>query len=334
MNKQILIVGILIALGAGCQSVPTANTNVANQNQPVINSVTRGVFDTSTTATQNANSALNQNLAVTNTAVTNSSLFTNTSTNTNTAVASTVSVLPLAQRVSDKASTLSSPVKVKTIDGKEYFMVGQPKGQNSKAIKKIIFSLPGHGSTAEQDYSAWKSQIASHDYALASLNWWHGGGEAPTDYYAPSDVLTQIEDYLIQQGYDADDIVILEGFSRGSANTYAVKSYDRMNGALIIDAVISASGKYQASFPLAPQALATPLLFKRVPWILACGGKDPNPSRDGCDGMNETKTWLTSQGADVLAVLEDPDGDHGAFHKSTRKLASQALDILDAYFQQ
>ena len=81
----------------------------------------------------------------------------------------------------DSVSTLSNPQKIPTIDGQEYFIVGLPKAHTSKSPRKIIFSLPGHGSTAEQDFEAWKPQIVDKDYALASLNWWHGGGEKITD---------------------------------------------------------------------------------------------------------------------------------------------------------
>lgn len=233
----------------------------------------------------------------------------------------------------DSASTLSNPIKVATIDGKQYFLVGQPKGQNSKQPRKIIFSLPGHGSTAEQDFSAWKSHIvADGTYALASVNWWDGEGEKTSDYYRPDEVLANIKGFLDTYGYTADDFVVLEGFSRGSANTYPVKAYDMVSGTPIIDAVISASGKYQSDFPLTPKQSEYQggKLYQNVPWILVCGAKDDNPTRDGCIGMNETKTYLESTGANVLALLEDPNGGHGAFHQSPLGLVKKALALLNA----
>lgn len=233
----------------------------------------------------------------------------------------------------DSVSTLSSPIKVTTLDEQEYFIVGLPQGHTRQSPRKIIFSLPGHGSTAEQDFEAWKPQISDRDYALASLNWWHGEGEKITDYSTPDVVLAQIKGFLESYGYTPSDFVVLEGFSRGSANTYSVKAYDIMSDVPVIDAVISASGKYQSDFPLTPEQSRhhQGKLYAGVPWILACGDKDPNPSRDGCDGMNETKNYLTSQGAQILKVLSDPNGGHGAFHKSSLKLASQALTLLDEF---
>jgi hypothetical protein len=233
----------------------------------------------------------------------------------------------------DTTSTLESPVKVATKDGKQYFLVGQPMGQNGEGPRKIIFSLPGHGSTAEQDYAAWKPQLIENGtYALASLNWWDGEGEKINDYYRPDEVLAQIKAFLETYGYTADDRVILSGFSRGSANTYPVKAYDGVSGTPIIDAVISASGKYQSDFPLTPHQSNSldGKIYQGVPWVLVCGERDDNPERDGCIGMEETRSYLTQTGAEVLALLKDPQGGHGAFHQSPLKLARQALELLDA----
>lgn len=231
----------------------------------------------------------------------------------------------------DSVSTLDNPVKVPTTDGKTYFIVGQPKGQNTQHPRKIVFSLPGHGTTSEQGYTVWKPHIIGGDYALASVNWWDGDGEKITDYYRPDEVLREIRAFLDTYGYTAADFVVLEGFSRGSANTYPVKAYDMVSGTPVIDAVISASGKYQSDFPLTPdQSALKGTLYSGVPWILVCGEKDDNPERDGCIGMNETKTYLTSMGANVLKVLSDPKGGHGAFHQSPLKLPEQAFALLDA----
>lgn len=243
----------------------------------------------------------------------------------------TASAAVMTKSLDDSVSTLANPVSVMASDGQHSFLVGQPKGQNSKQPRKIIFSLPGHGSTAKQDYAAWQSHIISGDYALASVGWWDGEGEKTTDYLRPDEVLAAIRAFLDTYGYAADDFVVLEGFSRGSANTYAVKAYDVVSGHPVIDAVISASGKYQKDFPLTPDqsTYSGGRLYQGVPWILACGAKDDNPTRDGCEGMTETKTYLTGMGANVLKLLEDPNGGHGAFHQSPLKLPEQAFKLLD-----
>lgn len=245
-------------------------------------------------------------------------------------------LLPTPTMQPDNPNTLNAPEKITTSDKKQYLFYGHPSGQNNKQTKKIIFSLPGHGTIAEADYEAWKEQLISNGtYALASINWWDGSGEATSDYYSPTKVVQEIQYFLTTQHYDSDDRIILEGFSRGSANTYAVVLYDQLTDHPVIDGVISASGKYQPDFAITDEQLATNngKPFASLPWILACGEKDDNPTRDGCAGMEETRTFLQYRGANVLTILNDPNGGHGAFHKSPLKLASQALTLFDSYFK-
>lgn len=230
----------------------------------------------------------------------------------------------------DSASTLESPQKVTTANGQRFFYYGAPAGQNNASPKKVIISLPGHETSAESDYAAWLPHIKGGQYALAVLDWWDGNGGAKTDYYSPAEVVTQTRLFLTAQGYLASDLIILEGFSRGSANTYAVIANDRGSGA-VFDAAISASGRYQSDFPWyedRPNGTISPTIFMNVAWVLACGGKDPSPEQGGCQGMEETKTFLVAHGANVLAVLEDPTGGHGAFHISQLGLPKQALDLI------
>lgn len=230
----------------------------------------------------------------------------------------------------DSVSTLESPQKVTTADGRQYFYYGAPAGQNNASPKKIIISLPGHETTAESDYAAWKSHLTGGSYALASLNWWEGGVDTKAKYYSPAEVVAQTRQFLTAQGYVASDLIILEGYSRGSANSYAVIANDRGSGA-VFDAAISASGRYQSDFRWyedKPNGTISPTFFKNVVWVLACGGKDPSPEQGGCLGMEETKTFLVAHGANVLAVLEDPNGNHGAFHLSSLDLPEQALALI------
>ncbi len=232
----------------------------------------------------------------------------------------------------DNADTLSNPTKEATIDPDHYLIVGLPSGQNNKETKKIIFSLPGHGSTAEEDYEAWKKHIvAKGDYGLVSINWWSGEGEKKSDYYSPVKIVEVVEHYLKNNNYSTTDFIVLEGFSRGSANTYSVIANDRFLKKNLIDAVISASGKYQSDFAMTEELLQgnSGKPFSGVKWVLVCGAKDPNPTRDGCEGMSETEKFLKEKGAAVLLFLQDPNGAHGAFHMSPLNFPEQALQSFD-----
>jgi len=244
--------------------------------------------------------------------------------------------LPATPKEPDSADTLSSPVKVPSADGNTYFMYGAPKGQNNTRTKHIIISLPGHGTKADDGYKAWKGHLEDGHYALAEFNWWRGTGETTGDYYSPAEIVKQTRAFLAQQHYTSKDIVVLHGFSRGSANTYAVIAQDRIAPGHVFDAVISNAGKYQAGFPLAtpaPTDAQITQFYTAIPWVLVCGGRDENPLRDGCPGMTETKQFLEGHGANVLALLSDPAMGHGAFHLSPLKLPKQALARIDSAVQ-
>lgn len=231
----------------------------------------------------------------------------------------------------DSDSTIEAPVTVAAADGAHAFVYGAPAGQNNAHPRKVIISLPGHGTAASGDYQAWLPHLKGGSWAVASFDWWDGAGETIEDYASPPEVVANVKAFLSSQGYTDDDIVVLEGFSRGSANTYAVMGNDRVTPDPVFDAVISASGKYQGDFPIfdgRSNAQIPPTMFSGVPWVLACGGKDDNPERDGCPGMTETQGWLDDHGADVLALLQDPEAGHGAFHLSKLGLPAQALELI------
>ena len=57
------------------------------------------------------------------------------------------------------------------------------------------------------------------------------------------------------------------------------------------------------------------------------GMKDPNPDRDGCPAMRTTRDWVTQYGGTVDLLIEDPNGDHGAFHQNPDNV-NAALDVF------
>ena len=60
-------------------------------------------------------------------------------------------------------------------------------------------------------------------------------------------------------------------------------------------------------------------------WITVAGGKDPNPERDGIPGMRASQKWIKRYGGEVILTIEDPNGNHGVFHRNPKNVY-QALD--------
>lgn len=244
----------------------------------------------------------------------------------------TIAKTETKQKEPDSASTINSPQKIATKDGKQYFYYGAPAGQNNASPKKILITLHGTEGSAEKDYEIWKPSL-DPKFALASLNWWDGSGEQTSDYSTPEVINTQIHEFLSTQGYTKNDVVVLEGFSRGSANSYSVVAHDRASTSPLIDVAVSSSGGSQdAYYQLATKSISTKAqskIFTGVYWILACGNKDPNPSRDGCEGMEKSKAFVTEKGAVVLGLLSDPNAGHGALNTSKLNLTKQMFDLIN-----
>jgi hypothetical protein len=237
------------------------------------------------------------------------------------------------EKPADSASTIDSPEKISTNDG-QYFLYGAPAGQNNASPKRILITVHGTEGSAERDYEVWKPFIANTNYALASLNWWDGSGDTTADYSTPSTVNTQLHNFLDDQGYTKKDVVVFEGFSRGSANSYPVVAFDRTSGNPMIDFVVSSSGGAEASyFNLTTSSISATVktkVFSGVYWIMACGDKDENPSRDGCQAMESAKSFVTGKGATVLGILSDPNGGHGALTTSSLNLPAQMFELIEA----
>lgn len=249
----------------------------------------------------------------------------------------TTEEMPTVIKLPDSASTFDAPEKITTKDNAQYFYYGAPAGQNNANPKKILITLHGTEGGAEKDFAIWKPFVVDAGYALASLNWWDGSGDDTTDYATPEKINTYIHEFLTAQGYAKTDLIVFEGFSRGSANSFSVAAFDQASSSPLIDVVVSSSGGGQeAYFNLTTknieQKAKSNTIFKNVYWITACGGKDENPERDGCTAMQSASNFVAGKGATVLGNLADPNAGHGALTTSTLNLPKQMFELIDAKF--
>ena len=58
------------------------------------------------------------------------------------------------------------------------------------------------------------------------------------------------------------------------------------------------------------------------------GAHDPNPQRDGVHGMRETGDWIRRFGGTVDLAIDDPQGEHGSFHRHPQN-AEAALAVFE-----
>lgn len=199
-----------------------------------------------------------------------------------------------------------------TSDNRAFSIWWQP---SASAPTGVIVGLHGHASYATDDLYMWQPYAQSKGYAILALQWWFGKGEEMNDYYLPSEMYPLIAGILAEKGVQPGT-VLLQGYSRGSANSYALTALDAASGNQFFGMTLSISGGAATSFPPNLQVVAGDfgaLPFAGHPWVMYCGEKDPEPTRDGCPAMLASKHWVTQYGASVKLLIDDPIGDHAGF---------------------
>lgn len=203
---------------------------------------------------------------------------------------------------------------VPTSDGKSFFLVWQPKV--SAPSKPMIYALHGSNSWVFDEFSLWQPSLEKHGIGIIAVQWWFGVNQTSQEYYLPSELFGLFDNLAKEMGIQPGT-VLLEGFSRGSANSYGVSFYDKTSGRNYFGFNFAISGSAELSFPLYSDIEAGKYgerVFAGTRWATFCGGRDPKPERSGCPGMKRTREWLTKHGATVDLVFEEAEMGHGGFN--------------------
>ena len=206
-------------------------------------------------------------------------------------------------------------VEIPSADGRLVHAAWKPDGR----IDRWIVSLHGTGGSAKTDLGIWQRNVAGRRIGVLAIQWWRGTGDA---YLAPAEIYREI-DAAAQKLSITPGKAMLQGFSRGSSNLYAVAALDAKRGRAIFELFVANSGGAQPDY--APNRAIAEGKFGARPlagtyWITVCGARDPNPDRDGCPGMRRTALWLEAQGAEIVAAIEDPQFGHGALSLNPRNV--------------
>ncbi len=212
-------------------------------------------------------------------------------------------------------------------DGKSFSVLWIPPSEDPKKLPPIIVTLHGHAGWAFDGFSVWYPEAQKRGFGILAIQWWFGGGERIEDYYTPLQMYPVIESILRKIGAQPGK-VLLHGFSRGSANVYALAGVDRQSGNNYFGTIIANSGGFNENYPPNRELVQNskqPLAGTR--WIYYCGGNDPNPDRDGCPGMRRTSQRIQELGGKESLFIEDASGNHGGFHLNPSN-ASKAVDVF------
>jgi len=219
------------------------------------------------------------------------------------------------------------PDFVPTSDGQSFLVVWRAVPEP----KRWIVSLHGTQGYATDDLALWHPHVKGREVGLVCVQWWLGAGDRTDAYYAPQQLYREIDAALQKLGVQPG-AAMLHGFSRGSANSYAVAALDAGRGKRYFSLAVANSGGVGLDYP-PTRAIVNgafgPRPLQGTRWITVAGGRDPNPDRDGIPGMRRAAAWLKEQGATVVTAIEDPQEGHGALHRSAR----HARTVLDAFLK-
>lgn len=216
------------------------------------------------------------------------------------------------------------PDLLPTSDGRSFSVVWKP----SAAPRQWIAPLHGSDGFATDDLALWYPSVKGRDIGMVCVQWWLGAAES---YYTPTEIYREVEPVLRSLGVQPGT-AMLHGFSRGSANSYALAAYDAGRGSRYFNLCVASSGGVAVDYPPTRAILdgtygTRPLQSTR--WVTAAGATDENPERDGIPAMRRTAEWLAQQGAVVADAIEDPLEGHGALMRNP----ANTQRLLDLFVQ-
>jgi hypothetical protein len=212
-----------------------------------------------------------------------------------------------------------------TSDGKSFLVVWKTETKP----KRWIVSLHGSEGFATDDLAIWHPHLKGRDVGIVCVQWWFGSGDKIASYYTPEQIYREIDNALQRIGVEPGT-AMLHGFSRGSANSYAVMALDAGQGRQFFKLAVASSGGVGLDYPPTQAILAGKYgkdALKGTRWITSAGSRDPHPDRDGIAGMRRAAAWLKEQGAIVIEAVEDPDQGHGALVRNPEN-ARRVLDLF------
>lgn len=217
-----------------------------------------------------------------------------------------------------------------TADGKTFYLLWFPEGATAVNHQPMIVTIHGHGSWAFDEFYLWHQAAKERGYGILAIQWWLGQGERYQDYLMPQEIYRVIDQVLTREHVGSQS-VLFHGFSRGSANYYAIAALDRTTGRDYFALIVANAGKPGLDFP--PNREIEQGRFGQMPlkgthWVTFAGGRDPNPERDGICGMREAAEWIRKYGGVVDRVIEDEDADHGGFHRNPDNMRS-AFEVFE-----
>jgi hypothetical protein len=169
-------------------------------------------------------------------------------------------------------------------------------------------------------------QAARRGYGVIALDW-SGinqpvhGEESEVNYLSAEQLYTTLRAIFKQEKVKPRS-VFLHRHNRGGTRVYPLTSLDR-KGSRFFRLSVGDSGFARPD----AEDIQSITSLAGTHFVLYCGERDRNHELPACDALALTRTWLSSKGAKVELVIDDPVGNHGGFLASPANI-NQALAVF------
>jgi hypothetical protein len=214
-----------------------------------------------------------------------------------------------------------------------YFAGWFPAGWSASSPRRVLVGLHGTGGAPETEWSVdWKDIVAARGWAYIGLKYVDdssGNHDSETVIYAN---LKSMIDTLKSSCDFGSPSQFLVGFSRGSAEGFPVAYLD-LKDRRLFKAIGNNSGAWMLGGPMvstmeAIVARGETTAYSGSRFWMYCGARDLDHGYPMCDEMNNARTFVTSYGAHVERLYEDPTGAHGGLAKN-----ADAWGAMFTYFE-
>ena len=208
---------------------------------------------------------------------------------------------------------------INTNDGRSFYILWKPAGFDTMSVRPVLATIHGHGSFATDEFYLWFEHCRKRNLAIIALQWYFGGDESNSNYYRANELYPVFENVLRSENIKPG-MCLFHGFSRGSANTYAVAAFDTHSGNRYFGMIISNSGSAEDDYPVNKDITGGKfgtMPYSSTHWVLYCGRLDDNIHSD-CSAMERTEKWIASLGGSIELFIKDDTGNHGGFHMNKK----------------
>lgn len=215
-----------------------------------------------------------------------------------------------------------------TSEGESFTAFWTPPGFDS-STDGFLVALHGHDGWVVSGFAASLPFLEARGYGFLALQWWFGEAESALDYYSPTEIHRELTLALAAHGIPPGRIVV-EAFSRASANSYALTAIDHASSEPLFLLTIANSGQVVSDY--APTRAVELGCYGSAPlagthWVTFCGELDVETEM-ACVAMAQSRDWVIERGGVVDLFIDDPTAGHGGFHLNPDN-ANAAFDVYD-----